>query len=148
MEDIRKEVEFFLQKMTFPAIVSVQEHEEGIARVAVQTEDARFLIGAGGEMIGCLDALIKKVIQKKIPTAPRFFIDINDYRQKKVVLLQEDARNYAKLVMLYRKEKVLDPMPAYERRIIHSALSEYSDIRTESVGEEPERHIVIKPNQI
>lgn len=145
MEEIKKEIEIFLEKMTFLASVSVENAEIGVFRMAIETEDARFLIGAGGEMIAHLDVLVKRVIQKKNPDAPKFFLDVNGYRQKKTELLREDAKNFAKLVQLYRKEKILDPMPAYERRIIHSALSEYPDIITESVGVEPDRRIIIRP---
>lgn len=145
MEEIKKEVENFLEKMSFPAAVSVQHDESGCVRVTIETDDARFLIGAGGEMIGHLETMIKRIIQKKYPSAPRFFIDVNDYRRKKTELLKEDAKNYAKLVLLYRKEKILDPMPSYERKIIHEALSEYPDITTESIGLEPNRKIIIRP---
>jgi spoIIIJ-associated protein len=147
MEEVKKEVENFLEKMSFPSTVSVESGEDDSFRVAIQTEDARFLIGAGGEMIQHLDSVLRRVIQKKIPDAPKFFIDVNEYRQRRTELLKEDARNFAKQVRLYRKEITMDPMPAHERRIIHTVLSEYPDIVTESVGEEPERRIVIKPYQ-
>lgn len=145
-EEMQKEIKTFLEKMTFPAAVVTSE-DNGATRIAIYTDDARFLIGSGGEIITVLDSMLKKIIQRKFPQAPRFFIDVNDYRQKKIEFLREDAKNFAKLVRMYRREKVLDPMPSFERRVVHSALSEYPDIITESIGEEPKRRIVIKPNQ-
>ncbi len=147
MEQLKQEVENFFHKMTCPSSVSLQADADGVLRISVQTDNARFLIGSGGETIACLDSLLKRLIQKKIPDAPQFFIDINDYRQKRFELLKEDAKNFAKQVRLYRKEVTLDPMPALERRVIHTTLSEYPDIVTESVGSGLERRIVIKPFQ-
>lgn len=147
VDEIKKETENFLEKMTVQGSVSVSDEGDGGSRIAITTDDARFLIGSGGEMIECLNALIRKIIQKKNPTAPRFFIDVNDYLQRRTDALKEDAKNFAKRVRLYRKEVVLDPMSRFERRIIHSTLSEYPDITTESIGLEPERRIVIKPFQ-
>lgn len=145
MEAIQKEIQVFLEKMTFPSSVSMAYDEEGGMRVSIETPDARLLIGSGGEMIGHIDALVKKIIQKKIPDTPRFYIDINDYRIRHFDALKEEVKRFAKEVRLYRKEKVLDPMPSIERRVIHSTLSEYPDISTESIGVDPDRRIVIKP---
>jgi spoIIIJ-associated protein len=59
--------------------------------------------------------------------------------------LKEMARSATEEVVLTKKEKILPPMPAYERRIIHLELADNSNITTESVGQEPERRIVIRP---
>ena len=91
------------------------------------------------------------ILRKKI--APlggegnQFYIDldIQNYKKKKAEYLKELARSLADEVSLTKKEKNLDPMPAYERRIIHLELAERKDISTESIGEEPERKIVIRP---
>ncbi len=147
MENIKNEVTQFLEKMTFPSVVmAVDTAEDGIS-ILVTSPDGRFLIGSRGEVISCLDMLVKKIILKKYPNAPKFLLDINEYRQRKFESLKEDAKNFAKQVRLYRKEIALTPMPSFERRVIHSALSEYPDIVTESVGVEPNRRIVIKPYQ-
>ena len=147
MEHLQKETEQFLEKMTFPSSVSVAEGPDGVFRINIQTEDARFLIGAGGEMIGYLESILKRILLKKMPEETKFYIDINDYRERRFDFLKEDAKNFAKQARLYRREVILDPMPSFERRIVHLVLSEYPDITTESVGEGSERRIVIKPHQ-
>ncbi|MEK7636562.1 MAG: R3H domain-containing nucleic acid-binding protein [Patescibacteria group bacterium] len=144
MDEIKKEVENFLEKMTFPSEVLVSEDSKEGFKISIHTNDGGLLIGFGGETITSIIALVKKIVQKKFPDAPRFFLDINDYRQRKRELLMEDAKNFAKQVRLYRKEVVLHPMSSFERRIIHTVLSEYPDIITESIGIDPERRIVIR----
>jgi spoIIIJ-associated protein len=88
---------------------------------------------------------LKEILRKKIEE--QFFIDldINDYKKKKTEYLKEVARTTADDVSLTKKEKQLAPMPAYERRIIHLELADRSDVITESIGEEPERSVIVKP---
>ncbi len=73
-------------------------------------------------------------------------MDINDYKKKKIQYLKELAKSIAEEVVLTQKEKILSPMPAYERRVIHLELSERKDIATESIGKEPERRVIIRPS--
>ena len=70
---------------------------------------------------------------------------MNHYKEKKIKYLRELARSIANEVSLSKKEMALEPMPAYERRVIHMELAGRSDVTTESIGEEPERKVVIKP---
>ena len=71
-------------------------------------------------------------------------LDINGYKKKKIDYLKEMAKNAADEVSLMKQEKILPPMPAYERRIVHLELAERKDITTESIGREPERKIIIR----
>jgi len=81
------------------------------------------------------------------PKQENFYIDldVNDYKKKKSEYLRELARDTANDVVLTKKEKMLEPMPAYERRVIHLELAGRTDVASESVGQEPERRVVIKP---
>ncbi|RLC39293.1 MAG: hypothetical protein DRH33_03225, partial [Candidatus Nealsonbacteria bacterium] len=72
-------------------------------------------------------------------------LDINQYKKNKIEYLNDLAKSTADEVALSKKEKILPPMPSYERRIIHLTLAEREDVQTESQGEEPERRVVIKP---
>lgn len=146
-ENVKKEINLFLEKMTFPAVISVEKESENIFRISFQTQDARFLIGSQGETIESVEILLKKIIQRKIPDFGYFYIDINDYRRQRQEFLKENAKQSAKQVRLYRKDVVLEPMSSFERRIVHVVLSEYPDIKTESIGEGLERRVVIKPFQ-
>jgi len=72
-------------------------------------------------------------------------LDINEYKKKKIEYLKSLAKDLADEVVFTKEEKVLFPMPAYERRIIHTELSQRADIITESRGEGYDRHVIIKP---
>ena len=113
----------------------------------IVTSDAGILIGERGQNLLSLEYVVKKIIQKESgENIVRFSLDVNGYRAHHAEELKESARGFVKKVRLYRKEIRLDPMPSYERRIVHMALAEYPDIITESVGQDPYRAIVIRPN--
>jgi spoIIIJ-associated protein len=89
---------------------------------------------------------LKIILKRKITTEPFFIdLDISDYKKKKNEYLKELARNTADEVSLSKKEKILPSMSAYERRIIHLELAGRSDVKTESLGQEPDRRIVVRP---
>jgi len=73
-------------------------------------------------------------------------LDINDYKKKKNEYLRELARSVADEVSLSKKEKILGPMPPYERRVIHMELAGRSDVVSESIGEGPERRVGVRPS--
>ena len=71
-------------------------------------------------------------------------IDVNDYQRRRFDELKDKARMGAQRVRYFKKEVTLEPMSAFERRIVHLALQEYPDIVTESIGEGAERRVVIQ----
>ena len=74
-----------------------------------------------------------------------FLLDVNDYQMKRIEELRNVARMSAQRVIFFKKELEMEPMSAYDRRIIHSVLGSYPDIKTESVGDGFDRRVVIKP---
>lgn len=145
LETIKKTVEEFFQKTTFDVQVEVLAEEEGAVPVNLKTEDPQILIGEGGQTLAEIQHLLKAILKRKISEPFYINLDINNYKQKKYEYLREIARSAADEVALTKKEKELAPMPAHERRIIHLALSERSDVSTESIGEEPGRRVVVRP---
>jgi len=145
LETIRKTVEEFFQKTTFDVQVEILTEEEGAIPVNLKTEDPQILIGEGGTTLAEIQHLLKAILKRKISEPFYINLDINNYKQKKYEYLREIARSAADEVALTKKEKTLAPMPAHERRIIHLALSERSDVSTESIGQEPERMVVVRP---
>ncbi len=110
--------------------------------------EAPLLIGEGGKHLTALSYLIKKIYEKRFPSASalnQFLIDINDYNKKRVEEIKDQARMHAQRVRYFKKEVEMSPMNAYDRRIVHSVLQEYPDITTQSTGEGIERRVVIKP---
>lgn len=145
-ELIKNELEKIIGAMGFPVSVEMDaNYLDSIPRFNIVTQDASFLIGGGGQTIFFLEHIAKKIAQKKVPECGNFVIDINDYRLRRLEELREEVRKIAKRVRLYRKEIRLKPMSSFERKVIHMTLAEHPDIVTESVGEDPERKVVIKP---
>lgn len=145
LETIKKTVEEFFQKTTFDVRVEVLTEEEGTVLIILKTEDPQILIGEGGQTLAEIQHLLKAILKRKISEPFYINLDINNYKQKKYEYLREMARSAADEVVLTKKEKALQPMPAHERRIVHLALADRSDVSTESIGQEPERRVVICP---
>lgn len=145
IEEIKKTVKDFFEKITFEAEISFLPQNNDTLPINLITEDPQILIGEGGQTLLEIQHLLKAILRRKIKETFYIDLDINGYKKKKTEYLKDLASSLADEVVSTQKEKTLPPMPAYERRIIHMALAERPDIVTESVGQEPERKIVIKP---
>ena len=145
LEIIKKTAEEFFKKICFEAEIEVKPlpNEETVS-IDLEMEEPQILIGERGQTLAEIQHLLKAMLRRKI--AEQFYInvDINDYKRKKTEYLKEMARSVADEVALSKKERILEPMPAYERRIIHLELAEREDIVSESIGQEPERRVVIR----
>lgn len=144
VEKIKKETRNFFEKMTVNVEINSLSQRNETLFLNLRTEEPRILIGEKGKTLLAIQRLLRIITRKEIPE--KFFIDldINNYKKKKLEYLKELARSIADEVSLTKKERILSPMPAYERRIIHLELADRQDITTESIGEEPERRVVIR----
>lgn len=142
--------EFFGKISLAEARLDVEKSGENQYRLAVQTDEPRLYIGEGGSNLSDIQHLLRLVARKKLnPTAPLFIdVDINNYKDAKVQYLKQTARSVADDVATTKIAKSLPSMSAYERRIVHSELAGREDVATESQGEGPDRHIMIKPRSI
>lgn len=147
METIKNEVKTMFERMGFgQELEEVEAHQGVTSRVSVKVRgDASMLIGERGANLAALEHLLRKVAQKKYGEDQRFTLDINDYRMRGLEDLKQDVKAAAKEVRRGKREVPLRPMSSFERRIVHLLLAEYPDIATESIGQEPERRVVIKP---
>lgn len=145
ISEMKNIVSDFFNKAGFSINVEQMKKENDTVFVKLKTEEPKILIGQNGQTLIEIQHLLKSILKHK--TASGFFIDIdiNDYKEKKKEYLKETAISLADEAVLARMEKVLPPMPAYERRVIHLALSKREDVLTESLGEGDERRVVIKP---
>lgn len=115
----------------------------------IKTKEAGLLIGEGGQNLFALSHILKRLAESEFKKREleriQFLLDVNGYQLKRIEELKNTARINAQRVRYFKKEISLEPMNAYERRIIHSFLTEYPDIITKSTGEDPNRRVVIKP---
>ena len=103
------------------------------------------LIGKNGQTLKALETLAKQKIQNETGIYYKINLDVSNYKDKIKRNLERLAINTAKEVVKTKIPVALDNMTSYERRIIHNKLTDFKGVKTESEGEEPNRHIVIKP---
>lgn len=111
--------------------------------VDIMDGDLGYLIGYRGETLYALQNVLSAVANKGIENKVRVILDIEGYKAKREKTLEELAEKVAKTVIRTRKSVKLEPMQAYERKIIHSKLQQNSKVETTSVGEEPYRRIIV-----
>jgi spoIIIJ-associated protein len=147
LDQIKQIVKEFFNKTSFDLEVYFLPIKDNTLSIEIKTTEPQILIGEGGQTLADLQHILKAVLRRKIEEPFYLDIDINDYKKKKVEYLKELARTTADEVALSRKEKELIPMRSFERRIVHMELAERNDVTTESIGDEPERRIIIKPSR-
>lgn len=111
--------------------------------IYITGEDSSFLIGYRGETLYALQNIISSIATKNIDEKIRVLVDIEGYKEKREKTLQDLAIKLSKTVERTKKPVTLEPMQAYERKIIHSTLQDSNTVKTESIGEEPRRRVVI-----
>lgn len=132
----------FLQKIGEDVKYELTKNENGI-EIAINGESAGFLIGYRGETLYSLQNVLVAVASKGLQNRVRVILDIENYKGKREKTLEDLAERMAKKVIKTRKSVTLEPMKAYERKIIHSKLQNSDKVTTRSIGEEPRRRLVI-----
>lgn len=117
--------------------------EENTAFVELEGETSKMLIGYRGETLNSLQTVISSIANKNLENKAKVIVNIADYREKRKKVLEDVAVKVAKTVIRTGKKITLEPMSAYERKIIHSKLQDHPQINTYSIGEEPYRKVVI-----
>lgn len=113
--------------------------------VHLDGKDAAFLVGKHGEVLNAMQYLVNIIAGRRFDNGVRATLDGNDYRRRREEALTLLATKIADQVKQRGEEAVLDALPAFERRIVHKALSNFEGISTYSEGEEPNRRVVIAP---
>jgi spoIIIJ-associated protein len=104
------------------------------------------LIGRKGERLSALQHLVNLMLSRRMGAWTRVLVDVEDYRGRRERQLVELARRAAERVVATGTMLQLEPMPALERRWVHIALREIPGVSTQSIGEEPQRRVVILPS--
>ena len=121
---------------------SIEKKSNGL-EISLSGDDAGFLIGYRGETMYAFQSIISTIANKGIDEKIRVWLDIEGYKEKRERTLQDLANRIARTVERTKKSVTLEPMQAYERKIIHSVLQDSKTVKTESIGEEPRRRVVI-----
>lgn len=141
---IKNYIHSFLSDMGY-RINMEQKVVDNIPTYTIFSDNDSLIIGKNGKNLQALSHYIQQVVIKEIGKPYKFIIDVSEYRKNKDRNLERLAKNIAKEVSNTKVEATLDSMNSYERRIIHNALKDHKYVYTESIGEEPNRKVVIKP---
>lgn len=127
--------------------LEVRRREDNIT-IKIFSDHNAVLIGKNGSTIEALQTIIRQIVHTATKEYIGVVLDVENYKDKRIKNLEYLAKKVAKEVKETKVETKLDSMNSYERRIIHSTLSENKYVYTESVGEEPNRCVVIKPKEV
>jgi spoIIIJ-associated protein len=143
-ETVKILVQQLLERMGVKAHVSCKETPESIV-VDVSGRDLGMLIGWRGETLRALQTMTNLLSSRHVAPERRVIVDVEQYRQRRENTVREIALRAAKQVKVTGDPITLDAMQPFERRAIHLALQEDPEVSTGSVGEEPERRVVVSP---
>ncbi|PKM63411.1 MAG: protein jag [Firmicutes bacterium HGW-Firmicutes-21] len=138
-------VDTLLKNMGIEATAVIESEDAEGAVITVQGENLGLLIGRHGDVLDSIQYLTTLAANKKHDEFFRITLDIENYREKRSQTLKALARRMSDKVLKYKKSFALEPMNAYERRIIHSECQEINGVVTYSIGDGAERKIVVAP---
>ncbi len=119
------------------------KYEKGYFYVTLTGESSGLIIGYRGETLEALQILVSTIANKGIEQRVRVIIDSENYREKRMNSLKGLALKEAEIVVKRKKNYTFEPMSAFERKAIHTALQDHPKVTTYSVGEEPYRKVVV-----
>ena len=145
---VEETIEVFLKgllaHMNSDAVPHAWKGEGSTYPVEFTGDDLGYLIGRRGDTLDALQHLCNYTINRDVEGHIRINVDAEEYRRKREDSLSRYARKKAQQVLKNRRRTTLEPMNAYERHVIHSALQEMENITTHSTGTEPNRRVVIE----
>jgi spoIIIJ-associated protein len=121
------------------------EEQDGVLTGRVEGDDVGLFIGRHGQTIDAVQHLAQRIVFPEGPSSTRIVIDANGYRQRRAEALRGEADDAADEAIRSGKPVDLDPLPPFERRIVHEYLRDRGGVETHSEGNEPERYLVITP---
>ena len=139
-------LEQFLNKVGSTFVYNVNIEDSNIL-VNVEGEESGALIGYRGETLNSMQTILNSIANNGNNSRIKVFLNIDNYKQKREKALEDLAMKVSKTVLKNGKSITLEPMSAYERKIIHNKLQDVQHIRTHSIGEEPNRRVVIEKNK-
>ena len=143
-EKIEVFIKGLLENMGSNAVPHAVKQEENSYHVELVGDDLGYLIGRRGDTLDAIQHLANYSINRSVDGYIRINVDAEEYRAKREDSLRKYARKKAQQVLKNRRRTTLEPMNAYERHLIHSALQDMDNITTHSTGTEPNRRVVIE----
>lgn len=140
---IKDTISNITKQMNVEANLEVRRRENNIS-VTIFSDNNSILIGKNGKNIAALQLLIRQMINSKLNNNLSIILDVGNYKEKRAKNIEFLAKRLAREAYKTKTEVTMDSMNSYERRIVHEILSNDKYVYTESIGEEPNRKVVIK----
>ena len=144
MEKVREIVKSLIEKLAVEQFEVEVDSQNGTWRIAISSPDERSLIGRENDRFSALSHLLKRILAKELGEEAKIVIDINGAKAKGEEMLKAKAMLIASRAREFRMNVEMDPMPSYERMLVHSILEGQPNIKTESIGEGRSRRLVVK----
>lgn len=141
-KNVEKFLKEFFEKAQKDAKYGIEKSAIGL-KVNINNENLGFLIGYRGETLYAFQNILSSIASKGVENKVRIILDIEGYKAKREKALEDLAEKLEKTVIKTKKSVTLEPMQAYERKIIHTKLQDSTRVETRSIGEEPRRRVVI-----
>jgi len=142
-QETRVVLEDLLNKMKIDYVINSVEYDAGRVRINITGKDMGLLIGRKGETLNAVQFILSLIVNRERAEKVHITLDVEDYRKKKEESLEALALRLSDKVKKTRKNVVMRPMTSQERRIVHTALQSDSQVTTYSLGDEPNRKVVI-----
>lgn len=143
---IKEKLVNILREMGYQAEVEIQVKQD-TPTYRIYSNNDSLLIGKNGKNLEALQIVLRQIVNTETGINYKFFLDVSDYKEKNEHHLESLAKRLAREVATTKIEVKMDSMNSYERRIVHNILTNNKKVYTESVGEEPNRCVVIKPRE-
>ena len=144
--DVKNEIKDFInelkKKMNIDINMEVKEVDD-VFNVLMISDNNSILIGKEGRTINALQLILRQTLNK-YGLNIKVNLDVSNYKANKVKNIEYEIKKLARNVLDTKVEAKLDPMNSYERRVVHTVISEFEFLETESFGEEPERYVIIR----
>lgn len=145
LEEIKNYLQTILEKLDIDVSFEILEGEDAQSyEIVMSSSNNSLVIGKDGNNLKALEQMVRAYISKDWPNTLKVILNVENYREKRIEALEKLAVKVAREVRTTKVDAELENMNSFERRVIHNKLINFKGVSTVSVGEEPNRHIVIK----
>lgn len=146
VEYVKDFITRLLSKMGVEVISLVDKSKDNQINITINSNKDALLIGKEGKNLKALELVVKQNVYNLIGTYLYLILNVANYNERHEKYLQTLSKKIANEVKHTNQQVIMDNMNSYERRIIHNALANFKGVATISEGEEPNRHIIVKPS--
>jgi spoIIIJ-associated protein len=140
---IKETITEITKNMGVEANLEIRRRENNIS-ITIFSDNNSILIGKNGKNVAALQLLVRQMVNSKLKASIGIVLDVGNYKEKRVKNIEYLAKKLAREAYKTKTEVTMDSMNSYERRIVHAILADDKYVYTESIGEEPNRKVVIK----